>query len=297
MSPCFTISEGIPVVTEMQKRDASTCPLKGVKLRTAQQQLYQKLERGYAYPPAICRSLVNDFWEFLQESFGDALDEGQITINAVAADEPPGKKVQDLHTIPTQVTVHEEGDIEALTQYGIAELRRRKIVRMTNEAKDQGCYLTQEDLAALLCSSIRTIKRDIKSLRNAGITVPTRGTMKDIGPGVSHKARIVELWLQGYEYTDLERKTGHSGASIQRYLSGFSKVVKFLERGYSEAEIRELTELSERVLREYRDLYLTYKDRPETQTRFHQVLAPENGGGKTSVQQDSGEQRARRAEV
>jgi hypothetical protein len=86
MSPCFTIAEDIQaVVTKMQKRDASTCPFKGLKLRTAQQQLYQKLERGYAYPPAICRALVNDFWEFRQESFGDALDEGQITINAVAA--------------------------------------------------------------------------------------------------------------------------------------------------------------------------------------------------------------------
>jgi intein/homing endonuclease len=106
---------------------------------------------------------------------------------------------------------------------------------------------------------------------------------------VSHKARIVELWLQGYEYTDLERKTGHSGASIRRYLAGFSKVVKFLERGYSETEIRELTELSERVLREYRDLYLTYKERPETQTRYQQVLASESGGGKTSVQQGLGE--------
>jgi hypothetical protein len=37
---------------------------------------------------------VNDFWEFLQESFGEDLDEGQITINVVAADEPPGKKVR-----------------------------------------------------------------------------------------------------------------------------------------------------------------------------------------------------------
>jgi hypothetical protein len=70
-------------------------------MRTAQQQLYQKLERGYSYPPAICRSLVNDFWEFLQEYFfGEDLDEGQITINAVAADEPPGKKVQDLPNYP-----------------------------------------------------------------------------------------------------------------------------------------------------------------------------------------------------
>jgi hypothetical protein len=81
------------------------------------------------------------------------------------------------------------------------------------------------------------------------------------------------MWLEGYEYTDIERKTGHSGFSVQRYLSGFSKVVRFYSRGYSLPEIRELTDMSGRLAQEYLDLYETSKDRPESQIRLTQILS------------------------
>jgi hypothetical protein len=95
------------------------------------------------------------------------------------------------------------------------------------------------------------------------------------------------MWLEGipdfwsgrvptksehYEYTDIERKTGHSGISVQRYLSGFTKTVRFHSRGYSAPEIRELTDISERLVKEYLDLYETCKDRPEAQMRLQQIL-------------------------
>jgi hypothetical protein len=60
--------------------------------------------------------------------------------------------------------------------------------------------MTQEDLAVLLCSSKGTIRRDIKELKVQGIEVPTRGTLQDIGPGVTHKSKVVKMWLEGYEY-------------------------------------------------------------------------------------------------
>jgi hypothetical protein len=81
------------------------------------------------------------------------------------------------------------------------------------------------------------------------------------------------MWLEGYEYTDIERKTGHSGFSVQRYLTGFSKSVRFYMRGYSLPEIRELTEMSERLVKEYLDLYEKCKDHPESQIRLQQILA------------------------
>jgi uncharacterized protein YerC len=144
---------------------------------------------------------------------------------------------------------------------------------MATEALDQGGLLTQEDLAVLLCSSRRTIRRDVKELKQQGIDVPTRGTLQDIGPGVTHKSKVVKMWLEGYEYTDIERKTGHSGFSVQRYLSGFSKVVRFNSRGYSLQEIRELADMSERLIQEYLDLYESFKDHPESQMRFQQILS------------------------
>jgi uncharacterized protein YerC len=178
-----------------------------------------------------------------------------------------------MKSVPVHLTFHDRTDMAVLSDEGTSGLRRHKILRMTHEALEQGGLLTQEDLAVLLCSSRRTIRRDIKDLKHQGIDVPTRGTLQDIGPGITHKSKVVKLWLEGYEYTDIERRTGHSSISVQRYISGFSKAVRFSARGYSEHEIRELTDMSERLIHDYLDLFETFKDKPESQIRLDQILS------------------------
>ena len=257
----------------MAQMDETDLVYKGPWVRSAQHRLFQTLETDYAFPRATCRSLVNLIWDFVNETFGEKIHEGQIVFHAASASEPPGKRISEIKTVPIHLTFHDRTDISVLSEEGTSALRRHKVIRMANEALDQGGLLTQEDLAVLLCSSRRTIRRDIKELKVQGIEVPTRGTLQDIGPGVTHKSKVVKMWLEGYEYTDIERKTGHSGFSVQRYLSGFSKVVRFYSRGYSLPEIRELADMSERLALEYLDLYEIFKDRPESQIRFQQILS------------------------
>lgn len=246
---------------------------KGPWVRSAQQRLFQVLETDYGFPKATCRSLIHLMWDFLNETFGDKLHEGQMTFHAVSSDEPAGKKTEELKSVPVHLTLHDRPDLEIVSEEGISGLRRKKILRLANEAFEQGGLLTQEDLAVLLCSSRRTVRRDVRALKERDLFVPTRGTMKDIGPGISHKSKIVQMWLEGYEYTDIERKTGHSGTSVQRYLSGFSKVARFHDKSYSPLEIRELTDISERLVKEYISLYNEYKDRPESRMRLEQVFS------------------------
>ena len=138
---------------------------------------------------------------------------------------------------------------------GIAALRRSKIQRLTVEAQEQGALLTQEDLARLLCSSRSTIKRDIAYLRSQGVAVPTRGQVKDIGRGVSHKAQIIGDWLAGYTFSEIQRRRWHSISSIERYCGDFLRVVRLHSHGLAVAEIRISTRLSERLIQEYLDLY------------------------------------------
>lgn len=223
-------------------------------------------------------------WDFLNEIYGEKLHEGQITFPAASASESPGKSVKELTSVPVHLTLHDRNDLQILTTDGISGLRKKKILRLASEARDQNGLLTQEDLAVLLCSSRRTIRRDIKALKEMNINVPTRGTIQDIGPGVSHKTKIVKMWLDGYEYTDIERRTGHSGTSVQRYLSGFSKVVRFHLRDYYSQEIRELTDMSERLVKEYLTLYEEYKGKPETKARFEQILSADSGMKKNHIQ-------------
>jgi len=277
MSHTFNMPFGVEEVGIWMKHSSGDVGFKGPLVRSAQQRFFGVLEEEYGFSKAICRSLVDLAWGFMEETYGDRLQEGQISFVAVAAEEPPGKAVKDLRTVQVNLTVHNQGDIEVLNREGIAALRQHKIIRMANEARGQSALLTQADLAVLTCCCIRTIRRDIKALQKRGIEVPTRGTVKDIGPGVSHKTRIVELWLTGYEYTDIERRTGHSGEAIQRYLEGFSRVVRLSNR-YSVAEIRELTGISERVIKEYQTLHTKYRDRVECRDRLSQILNTKKGG-------------------
>jgi hypothetical protein len=115
--------------------------------------------------------------------------------------------------------------------------------------------LTQEDLARLLCTSRSTIKRDIAKLRAEGIGIPTRGQIKDIGKGISHKARIVGDWLDGYTFSQIQQRHRHSIRSIERYCTSFQRVVRLHASGLSVADIRISTELSERLIGEYLKLY------------------------------------------
>ncbi len=107
-------------------------------------------------------------------------------------DHPSRSKLRGIHlkikSVPVHLTVHDQNDMDILAKEGTSVLRKHKILRMTSEALDQDGLLAQEDLVVLLCSSRRIIRRDIKDC-------------KDV--------------FEGYEYTDIERKTGHSGFLTQ----------------------------------------------------------------------------------
>ena len=119
-------------------------------------------------------------------------------------------------------------DLDVLRVQGPVALRQLRILRLTEESYFQGGLLTQEDLGRLLQVSVRTVRRDIQSLVSDGNTVHTRGYEHDIGPGLSHKSRIVDLYLQGLTYAEIMLKTRHSAGSIKRYVGAFSRLLLLL---------------------------------------------------------------------
>jgi len=79
-----------------------------------------------------------------------------------------------------------------------------------------------------------------------------------MGPGTSHKAQVIELYLKGYQFTEIELKTNHSEQSVRRYLKDFVQVVALRHQRFSVAQIRQVTGFSERLVGEYLDLYEHY---------------------------------------
>ena len=243
--------------------------------KTNEQELFNNLKADYGFSNALARSLVHLLYEHIETNYGNLRGDSQVIYHAVSVHERPGKSLDQVHLIPVTLTLSHPDDAAILRNQGVPGLRKHKLLRLANEAYDQGGLLIQEDLALLLTTSIRTIQRDIQEMRDQGITVPTRGAMQDIGPTVSHKTKILELYLKGYEYTKIEQRTRHTGDAIKRYISGFSKVILLSQQGFTPIQIRELVNLSEKVVHEYLALFETYREIGSD--RLAQILTPVRG--------------------
>jgi biotin operon repressor len=105
-----------------------------------------------------------------------------------------------------------------------------RLLRIIEEGIDQSVVFSVEDLGRVLGISVRTVKRDVHALREAGCEVQTRGYYEGIGRALSHKARIVELYLEGKTYAEIEDRMRHTMQSIKRYVEMFGRVVYAIRR-------------------------------------------------------------------
>jgi len=242
----------------------------GILKRGLKEEWSGYLRSDYEFSMAICRSLASDIEVFVNEARGD-LKDGQLFYRAVKSDIPPGVKTEEMSFKTVKLTLFSQDDVEAAKK-SQKELLKNRIVRLTTEAFEQGTLLTQADLSILLNESIKTIGRHIKALFEEDIIVPTRGNRMDIGPGTSHKAKIVELYLKWYEFTEIKRNTRHSSESIARYLKEFARIAALYNEGYNVEQIRRITGRSDRLVREYLELYEKYKDDDDCKQRLEEIL-------------------------
>lgn len=175
-----------------------------------------------------------------------------------------------MKKIPVRLTVFNSEDAALIAAQGPEAVIKKRIQRLILEAYDQGGTLTQADVAAILGICPRTVLRKMKELQADGTILPTRGNLKDIGPSISHKTRIVELYLLGNDFMEISRKTKHSDEAISRYLKAFSRFVILTEEGFHESSLKTLTGHSEKLLKEYRDLYDQFS-RPEYEKRMEKI--------------------------
>jgi hypothetical protein len=160
-----------------------------------------------------------------------------------------------------------EEDLKVLDRYGRVALRRVRLLRLVDEAADQGGEPTQEDLGKALGVDARTIRSDIAVLSAEGFLVATRGMLRGIGRGQTHKVIIVELYLQRYTYTEIMRRTHHSASAIKRYLQTFGRIVLLARKELVPTEMAYVVGISERLVQEYLHLYHRY-NLPEHQGRL-----------------------------
>lgn len=203
------------------------------------------------------------------------ISDGQMKYKCVSSDEGPGKELKDCQLSTVILTIHDDNDTTDLssnTDCGRSkESRHRRIMRIAAEAKEQGGLLSQEDLSKLLMCDVRTIRRDIQVLKKNGIVVPTRGTVKDIGPGVTHREIAVRLWLEGKEPVAIRTQINHHIKSVENYLEKFKRVVYLRRQGFNSFQIALCVGISVSAVNMYNDMYEKYKNTALFKDRLEEI--------------------------
>ena len=233
--------------------------LKRLESKNAKNAIIQKLSQDFNLTPIIAEAFYKQVSIYFQQHSNIALSSGEVSYEAVCSSEPAGKHIRLTQKITVRLRLMDiNTDFDVLANYGLAGMRRHRIERLTRQAYDQGGLLTYEDLALLLTTSPATVKRDIFFLRKEGKFIMTRGTKLDMGPGLSHKSIILDLYFKGYSFTDIELKTNHSETSVKRYLSDFIQVASLYRQKFSLQQIRVIAQKSDRLIREYCQIYDIY---------------------------------------
>lgn len=97
-----------------------------------------ELQQGYNLSPVEAQVLAHRLQQLVDEQTGFARQQGQITYQAIALDEPPGKPLRMCRKVPVHLTVMDEGDILVWATEGAGVLRRLRVHRLTYEALLQG---------------------------------------------------------------------------------------------------------------------------------------------------------------
>jgi hypothetical protein len=228
--------------------------------KTVKQSIVTNIAKDFNLTPLLAEAYFNQISEYFQRHADVQLLSGQIHYLAVDENEPAGKPIALCKKVSVVLTLHNpDEDIPVYKKAGLRGLRHHKILRITNQAIEQGGVLTYEDLAFILTTSLVTIKRDMSSMRRQGIILPSRGWRHEMGRGQTHKTQILDLFLSGYQFSDIERRTHHSESAIKRYIQDFAKVVLLHKKKFSVDQIRISTGFSHRLIGEYLKLYKEHK--------------------------------------
>lgn len=241
------------------------------------QGLFNELKEYYGLSPIEAKALVKRVEQFKEESIIGVRDNNQIVRQVVALGEPAGKRIKDCKLVSVNLTMSFNCENRIEHEKGLSYLRKIKVHQLAWEAYEQGGLLSYEDIENILGISISTIKRHIRQYKAEGIVVPTRGQIEDIGPGITHKEKIIELLVKGYNYSEVMIQTAHTETSVENYEKKFVRISYFHKESKNTLLIRTLTGYSESLIESYIELYTKYKKEfPDSLNkmlqRFHRYI-------------------------
>jgi len=237
-----------------------------------------ELQAGYNLSPIEAQVLARRVQQLVEEQLGTSRAPGEITYQAIAVGEPPGKPLRQCRKVPVHLTVIGDNDAAVWASAGPHVLRRVRVKRLVYEALVQGGALSQEDVACILGISRKTVQRVFADFRKEDEPLPSRGEIQDMGRGVSHKIPVIRKYVQDVSLSSISMALNKHGIdSMVRYLHHFALVMILDERGLSPAQMQSVIGISPKLIEEYRSLYteLNVPEHARTLERLKQsVISP-----------------------
>lgn len=242
--------------------------------------IVNSIARDFNLTPILAEAYFTQVKGYFLQHADLRLSSGQLQYLAISDNEPAGKPVALCTKTSVALTLHNpEEDLPVYKKSGLRGLRQHRLLRITKEAIEQGALLSYEDIAFVLTTSIVTVKRDVAAMRRRGLTIPSRGWRHEMGRGQTHKTQILDLYLSGYQFSDIEKRTHHSETAVKRYIQDFSKIILLHQKKFSVDQIRIATGFSNRLIGEYLKLYQRCSN--QHNTRLKAMLATPKKRGAT----------------
>lgn len=240
-------------------------------------------EFGFLGGPSVIDLIVTKVLE-LVDSFTPPLSTvkpGQVVWLAVDKREKNThqKGMDKTKLVPVVLTLVSSDDIAELTKgEKLIDVRMYAIARMLNEAYEQGGLLSHMDISLLMHLSQSEVSKQFRRYLEKHEVLPYRGTLHDLGPTTTHKAKIVAKNLEGKQPPDIARETYHSMEAVETYIQDYNRVKMAVDKEINEEEISRIVKLSPKLVEEYLILMKEYEGRKvnvENEVRVRKKLGLE----------------------
>lgn len=256
-------------------------------------------EYGYDHGPVIARAIVADILETVERCSPESIPPQTVVWLAVrreANGRRKGLEATDLTPVRLRVVTQEE--VRLLVAPALRRefkayraFNRTRYARWCFEAFEQGGVLTLLDLSLMSGLSEHYVGELLWEYEaETGQVVPTRGTVHDMGPAVTHKAEVVRRWLRGDLPSQIARDLRHSQDAVDRYLADFQKV-RLLAQKFPLTALHSLCGLSASLVRQYVALIHEY----EPNLALYSAASGDNEAVPAASEREPGAQPASRA--
>jgi hypothetical protein len=153
-----------------------------------------------------------------------------------------------------------EGDLKIRKAYGVAGLRRHKLLRITSEALQQSFPLSQDLVSFdILGCGLRTLQRDVAHFGAAGVFVPfQRVSVTDRKRRYTYPVAAAKLYLEGRSQQEIAATLYQNLDVVEGFIRDFAKLVRLAISGIASAHMGTVTQIPEALIEEYLLLFKEY---------------------------------------